>query len=59
MRIIVEFKTDNAAFEDPSETHRVLGRAGEIINAHPDAEPGDSEWLHDRNGNRVGSVEWR
>lgn len=60
MKIVVTFTTDNTAFEDPEEVHRVLGRAASIVEeVRPDADPGDSEWLHDSDGKRVGFVEWR
>lgn len=59
MKITIEFDTDNAAFEDgfAPEVARVIARATtKIINHAETSEPGDSEWLHDTNGNRVGEV---
>ncbi len=55
MKVIIDFETDNAAFESPHEVHHVLDQAVTKL-VERGAEPGANAKLFDSNGNSVGTV---
>lgn len=54
MTVKIEFETDNAAFEDPTEAGRILRKVSVQIDAGM-----PSGTIRDINGNRVGKYEVR
>ena len=57
MRILVEFATDNAAFEDnPNEVERILDSAFEFARLYAGADTNAKRIIRDTNGNTVGAV---